>query len=85
MATLPHQPVHERPEWAEFMRIPEMWASLAISMMWLAVLFDSVYGPSLVTTNGTQTTTIPSGIIVALLACLGTAAVARHGFRRSEE
>ena len=60
-----------------------MWASLAIVAMWLAVLFDAVWGPDFVSsTTGGSTTTIPSSIIVAVFAYLGTRVVARYGFGR---
>lgn len=36
----------------------EMWASLAIAVMWLAVLFDALFGPDLVVSNPSGTTTI---------------------------
>ena len=65
-----------------------MWASLAIIVMWLAVLFDGVYGADFVSTNGggtNSTTTIPSAIFVALFAFLGTAAVAKYAFRRDKQ
>lgn len=62
-----------------FMR--NMWAGLAIVVMWLAVLFDALFGPDIVSTSGggTNTTTIPSAVAVALFAWLATKAVARHG------
>ena len=77
----------ERPRWAELLRIPEMWGSLAIIAIWLAVLFDAVYGPSFVSTSGsgTESTTIPSSIFVALFACLATASVAKRAFRPDKE
>jgi hypothetical protein len=86
MASISHQPVRvgrERPQWAELLRIREMWAALAIITMWLAVLFDGVYGPSIVSSNGagTNSSTVPSAIVVALFALLGTVSVARYGFR----
>jgi hypothetical protein len=64
-----------------------MWASLAIASMWLAVLFDAVFGPDLVASNGAgvNTTSIPSAVIVALFAYLGTRVVARYGFERERE
>ncbi len=65
-----------------------MWASLAIVAMWLAVLFDAVFGPNIVadgTTWGRGTTIIPSSIIVAFFAFLGTRVVAKHGFRADGE
>jgi hypothetical protein len=63
-----------------------MWAGLAIVVMWLAVLFNALFGPDIVSTSGggTNTTTIPSAVAVALFAWLATKAVARHGFSRSE-
>jgi hypothetical protein len=56
---------------------------LAISMVWLAVIFDAVYGPNFVSTNGagTQSTTIPSGVFVAFFAFLATASIAKHALR----
>jgi hypothetical protein len=86
MTSVSHEPAayrRERPQWAEFLRIREMWASLAISMVWLAVIFDAVYGPNFVSTNGagTQSTTIPSGIFVAFFAFLATASIAKHALR----
>ena len=63
----------------------EMWASLAISVMWLAVLFDALFGPDLVVINTGGTTTVPSAIIVAFFAYLGTRVVARYGFHRARD
>ena len=86
MTSVSHEPAAyggERPQWAEFLRIREMWASLAITMAWLAVLFDAVYGPDFVSMNGagTQSTTIPSAIFVAFFAFLATASIAKHALR----
>ena len=89
MASVSHGPVTYvpgRPQWAEFLKIREMWASLAISMMWLAVLFDAVYGPNFVSTSsGGNSTSIPSAIFVAFFAFLASAAVAKRGFRQGAE
>ena len=86
MTSVPHGPVpygRERPRWAELISVPEMWASLAISVMWLAVLFDAVFGPDFVSTSpGGNSTTIPSAVFVAVFAWLGTAVVARYALRR---
>jgi NAD/NADP transhydrogenase beta subunit len=61
--------------------VTEMWASLAIVAMWLAVLLDAVFGPDIVSTNGgANSTTVPSAVAVALFASLATWAVARYGF-----
>jgi hypothetical protein len=86
MATVPHEPSQvgpERQRWSLQLLVPEVWASLAIAVMWLAVLFDAVWGPDFVSsTSGGSTTTIPSAIIVAVFAYLGTRVVARYGFGR---
>jgi hypothetical protein len=72
--------------WPEWMLVREMWASLAISAMWLAVMLDSLFGPDMVFTNGTpgigNTTTIPSGVVLGLFALIGTWVVARYAFGR---
>ena len=64
-----------------------MWAGVAIAVIWLAVLFCALFGPDFVATSGggTNQTTIPSGVFVALFAWLATAAVAKHGLTRSDE
>jgi hypothetical protein len=84
MSTLSHEPspaAGREPRWAQWM-VPEMWASLAIVIMWLAVLFDAIYGPNIVsTTPGGTSSSVPSAVVVALFAFLGTWVVARHGFR----
>jgi hypothetical protein len=58
-----------------------MWAGLAIVVMWLAVLFDALFGPDIVILSGAgaSSTTIPSAVAVALFAWLATKAVAKHG------
>jgi len=85
MASASHGPaIHAsgRPQWAEFLRIREMWVSLAISTMWLAVLFCALFGPDFVsTTPGGTSTTIPSAVFVAFFAFLGSGAVARYGLK----
>jgi len=62
--------------------VDEAWASLAISVMWLAVLLDALFGPDLVVNNASGMTTIPSAVFVALFAYLATRVVARYGFHR---
>jgi F0F1-type ATP synthase assembly protein I len=88
MSTISHGPssvVPERHDWFSRLLVPEMWASLAIVAMWLAVLFTAAWGQNFVSTSaGGDSTTIPSAVIVALFASLATWAVARHGFRRRD-
>jgi hypothetical protein len=73
--------------WSRRAVVPESWASLAIAVMWLAVLADAVWGPDFVSTSGSgaSTTTIPSAIFVAFFAYLGTRVVARYGFDRPRD
>lgn len=62
-------------------QLPEMWASIAITAMWTSVLFVAIWGPNFVSTSsGGSSTTIPSAIVVAVFAYLGTRVVARYGF-----
>jgi hypothetical protein len=75
----------ERRRWYPQLLVHDMWASLAIISMWLAVLFDALFGPDLVSsTTGASTTSIPSAVVLALFAYLGTRVVARYGLRRDQ-
>ena len=67
--------------------VSEVWASLAIFAMWIAVAVSAVWGPDFVSSNGsgTNSTTIPSGIAVAMFASIGTWAVAKYAFGRARE
>ena len=90
MTTVPHSPPayrQARSQWVELLRLREIWTSLAISVMWLAVLFDAVFGPSFVSVNasGTNSTTIPSAVFVAFFAFLASGSVAKHAFRRDRQ
>ncbi len=73
----------DRRPWFELL-VPEMWASMAIATMWSVVAICAVWGPDLVSVNGagTNSTTIPSGIAVAVFATIGTWVVARYAFGR---
>lgn len=75
----------ERPRWYSRVLVRETWASLAIVSMWLAVLFDALFGPDFVSASGASMTRIPSAVIVALFAYLGTRVVARYGFQRPRD
>jgi hypothetical protein len=80
---------HERPALARtpsWVTARDMWASLAIIAIWLAVLFTALFGPDFQTADaGGGSTTIPSVIFVALLALFATIAVARHGFQKDAD
>jgi hypothetical protein len=65
--------------------VPEMWAALAISVIWLVVLVAALFGPDLISsTAGASFTRIPSAIIIAFFAWLATWVIARHGFVRRD-
>jgi hypothetical protein len=61
--------------------VPAFWGTLTIVAMWLAVLFDGVFGNDMVFSNTNGTTIIPSTVLVALFAVIGTASVAKRVFR----
>jgi hypothetical protein len=63
--------------------VPEMWATVAIVAMWMAVLFVGVYGGDM-TFHAVDSSwsTIPSGVVVALFAAIGTGSVAKRVFGR---
>ena len=86
MSTLSHptpETASEHPEWSARLLVAEMWASLAIVAMWVVVAISAVWGPDFVSSSGSgaTTTTIPSGIAVAVFATIGSWIVAKYGFR----
>jgi len=74
-------PTSERTSWASRILVPEMWGTVAIALMWLAVLFVGVFGPNIVVNNSSGYTNMPTVVVVAFFALLGTASVARRAFR----
>ena len=85
MSTVSHEPSGSLPRrrWYPRHQVPEMWASLAIAVIWLAVLFDAVFGPDIVSSSPTTSTSIRSAVVGALFAYLATRVVARYGFGRT--
>lgn len=85
MTTISHEPpavVQQEQHWWAELHVPEMWASLAIAVMWLSVLFTAIWGASIVTVSaGGGSSNVPSAVVVAFFAFLGTWVVARRGFR----
>lgn len=72
--------------WTAQVFVPEMWASLAIVVIWLSVLFDAIYGPNIVASGvAGERASVPSAVVVALFAFLATWVVARYGFRHERE
>ena len=88
MATITHEPsrpVERKRRWSELL-VSEMWTSLAIAIIWLAVLFDAVFGPDIVTTDvAGASSTVPSAVVVALFAFLATWVVAKYGFSQQRK
>ena len=83
MSTISHPPTRATGQagWSSLLHVTEMWASLAIAVMWIAVSVSAVWGPDLVSySSDTNSTTIPSGIAVAIFATIGTWAIAKYGF-----
>jgi hypothetical protein len=66
--------------------VREAWVSLAIAVMWLAVLLAVLFGPDVVSTSaGANSTVIPSGVALAPFAFFGTWVVAKHGLGRRDD
>ena len=89
MTSVSHEPsgaVQEKQRWSLQLSVPEMWASVAIVVMWLSVLLDAIFGPDIVkSTAGGDHSTVPSAVVLALFAFLGTWVVARYGFRHERK
>ena len=83
MTTISHEPptALRRTEW---LYNRDLWASLAISVMWLTVMVVSLWGPDIhaYDVSGSNST-IPSGVVLGLFAVIGSWAVAKYGFRRT--
>jgi len=75
-----------REGWVSRVLVPEMWATVAIVSMWMAVLFVGVYGGD-ASFHGVDTSfsTVPSGVLVALFAAIGTGSIAKRVFGRRSE
>ena len=88
MSTLSHKPsgVAHESRWASLRRIPEMWASLAITAMWVAVSITAIWGPnaSFNSVDGSSSS-IPTAVLVTVFAFLGSWVVARYAFRQQKK
>jgi hypothetical protein len=85
MTTMTHEPSTDMPASrgiASRLLVPEFWAALSIVAMWLAVLFDGVFGSDMTFAHPPNLTTIPTVVLVALFAVIGTVAVAKRVFGR---
>jgi hypothetical protein len=85
MTAIPHEPSAggRRTSW---LWITELCVSLAISVIWLAVAIDALFGPNIdSSTPGGTTSSVPSAVAMALFATIATWAVAKYGFRAREQ
>ena len=87
MTTTMHEPSigSARESIADRLLVPAFWGAVSIIAMWLAVLFDGIYGSDMVFNGppgGSGPTIIPSAVAVALFAFIGTVAVAKRAFAR---
>jgi hypothetical protein len=89
MSTISHPPagIASETHWLSRILVRELWASLAIAAMWIAVVVATLWGPDLVSsTPGGNSTTVPSGIAIAMFATIATWFVAKYGYtRRTDE
>ena len=65
--------------------VPGFWGAVSIVAMWLAVLFDSIFGGDMIFANaGGGPTIIPSAVLLGLFAVIGTASIAKRVFGRRD-
>jgi len=87
MTTTMHDQSSARPQRggrAAAILVREMWATAAIVAMWVAVLFVGVYGGEATFHSvDSSSSTIPSVVLVALFAAIGTGSVAKRVFGRT--
>lgn len=74
-----------REGWTSRVLVPQMWGTVAIVAMWVAVLFVGVYGGDM-NFHGADSSwsTIPSVVLVALFAAIGTGSVAKRVLGRRD-
>ena len=88
MTVMTHEPsvgTPSRQGVASRLLVPGFWATVSIVTMWLAVLFDGIFGGDMTFNNSpSQVTVIPSAVLVALFAAIATVSVAKRAFGRKE-
>ena len=89
MSVMSHGPseiVKERRRLSPQLFVPELWASLAITVVWVAVVVDAIVGPDIVTHSaGGDSSTVPSAVVVSLFAFLSTWVIAKYGLRHRRD
>jgi hypothetical protein len=80
-------PPTERASWTAKILVPEMWGTVAIATMWLAVIFVGVFGSNNVVLHDSSgsSSSWPVVVVVAFFALLGTVPVARRAFRQPQD
>jgi hypothetical protein len=82
MTTIPHEQPSSVKRAIRF-DARDLYTTVAIVVIWLAVLFVGVFGPDFVGhSNDGNSATIPSGIFVAFFALFATMSVAKWGFSK---
>jgi uncharacterized membrane protein len=83
-----HEPSTGKPvrqDVAARLLVPGFWGAVSIVAMWLAVLFVGIFGGNMTFAGSDgSVTTIPSAVILALFAVIGTASIAKRVFRRGD-
>ena len=66
--------------------VPGFWGAVSIIAMWLAVMFDGIFGGDMVFGNNTGggPTIIPSAVLLGLFAVIGTVSIAKRVFGRRD-
>ena len=84
-----HEPSTDKPDRrsvAALLLVPGFWGAVSIIAMWLAVMFDGIFGGDMVFSNNTGggPTIIPSAALLGLFAVIGTVSIAKRVFGRRD-
>ena len=84
-----HEPSTDKPDRqgvAARLLVPGFWGAVSIIAMWLAVMFDGIFGGDMVFGNnaGGGPTIIPSAVLLGLFAVIGTVSIAKRVFGRRD-
>jgi hypothetical protein len=84
-----HEPYTDKPDRqgvAARLLVPGFWGAVSIIAMWLAVMFDGIFGGDMIFGNnaGGGPTIIPSAVLLGLFAVIGTVSIAKRVFGRRD-